>query len=36
MYRMDTVRNVDAWYEAFDVVRGQRLYLEPAARVHVW
>ena len=31
MYRMDTVRNLDAWYEAFDVVPGQRLYLEPAA-----
>ncbi len=36
MYRMDTVRNVDAWYEAFDVVRGQRLYLEPSERVRVW
>ena len=36
MYRMDTVRNVDAWYEAFDVVRGQRLYLEPSDRVRVW
>lgn len=35
-YRMNTVRNVDAWYEAFDVVPGQRLYLEPAARVRVW
>jgi predicted metalloendopeptidase len=36
MYRMDTVRNLDAWYAAFDVVPGQRLYLEPRARVHVW
>ena len=36
MYRMDTVRNLDAWYEAFDVVPGQRLYLEPRARVRVW
>jgi predicted metalloendopeptidase len=35
-YRMDTVRNLDAWYEAFDVVPGQRLYLEPGARVRVW
>lgn len=35
-YRMDTVRNLDAWYEAFDVVPGQRLYLEPRARVHIW
>jgi putative endopeptidase len=36
MYRFDTVRNVDAWYEAFDVVPGQRLYLEPRARVRIW
>jgi putative endopeptidase len=36
MYRFDTVRNLDAWYEAFDVVPGQRLYLEPHARVHIW
>ncbi len=36
MYRMDTVRNLDAWYDAFDVVPGQRLYLEPRARAHVW
>ena len=35
-YRMDTVRNLDAWYDAFDVVPGQRLYLEPSARVRVW
>jgi predicted metalloendopeptidase len=34
--RMQTVRNLDAWYEAFDVAPGQRLYLEPAARVRVW
>jgi predicted metalloendopeptidase len=36
MYRMDTVRNLDAWYEAFDVVPGQQLYLEPGARVRIW
>jgi predicted metalloendopeptidase len=35
-YRMNTVRNLDAWYDAFDVVPGQRLYLEPSARVHIW
>ena len=35
-FRVATVRNVDAWYEAFDVAPGQKLYLEPAARVHVW
>ena len=35
-YRADTVRNLDAWYVAFDVRPGQRLYLEPSARVRVW
>jgi putative endopeptidase len=34
--RAATVRNLDAWYDAFDVRPGQRLYLEPAARVRVW
>lgn len=35
-YRVSTVRNVDAWYDAFDVKPGQRLYLEPRARVRIW
>jgi putative endopeptidase len=35
-FRIATVRNLDAWYEAFDVTPGQRLYLEPRARVRVW
>ena len=35
-YRVSTVRNLDAWYDAFDVKPGQRLYLEPAARVRIW
>jgi putative endopeptidase len=35
-YRVATVRNIDAWYDAFDVQPGQRLYLEPAARVRIW
>src|SRR5262249_39371821 len=35
-YRMNTVRNLDAWYEAFDVVPGQRLYVEPRDRVCIW
>jgi predicted metalloendopeptidase len=35
-YRADTVRNLDAWYPAFDVKPGQRLYLAPEARVRVW
>jgi putative endopeptidase len=35
-YRADTVRNLDAWYAAFDVKPGQALYLEPKDRVRVW
>ena len=35
-FRADTVRNVDAWYPAFDVREGERLYLAPGARVRVW
>jgi putative endopeptidase len=35
-YRAATVRNVDAWYNAFNVQPGQSLYLAPAARVRVW
>jgi predicted metalloendopeptidase len=35
-YRMSTVRNLDAWYDAFDVRPGQRLYLAPEARVRIW
>jgi len=35
-YRADTVRNVDAWYPAFDVKPGESLYLAPDARVRVW
>jgi putative endopeptidase len=30
------VRNIDAWYEAFDVKPGDRLYLPPEQRVHIW
>jgi putative endopeptidase len=35
-YRVSTVRNFDAWYDAFDVLPGQRLYVEPKARVRIW
>jgi predicted metalloendopeptidase len=35
-YRADTVRNLDAWYQAFDVKPGTKLYLAPADRVPVW
>jgi len=35
-YRALTVRNLDAWYPAFDVRPGQGLHLAPADRVRVW
>ena len=35
-YRVATVRNLDAWYEAFDVKPGHHLYLEPGARLRIW
>ena len=35
-YRAFTVRNIDAWYEAFDVQPGQAMYLAPTERVRVW
>ena len=30
------VRNVDAWYTAFNVRPGDKLYIAPADRVHIW
>jgi putative endopeptidase len=30
------VRNIDAWYPAFNVKAGQKLYLPPDKRVKVW
>ncbi|OYY67604.1 M13 family metallopeptidase [Sphingomonas sp. 28-63-12] len=30
------VRNVDAWYTAFNVKPGDKLYLAPEQRVHIW
>jgi putative endopeptidase len=35
-YRSDTVRNVEAWYKAFQVVPGDKLYLKPEDRVGIW
>jgi len=35
-YRSDTVRNVDAWYKSFKIVRGDKLYLKPEDRVGIW
>ncbi len=36
MWRVETVRNLDAWYPAFGVKPGQRRYLAPGKRVKVW
>lgn len=36
MIRVSTVRNLDAWYEAFGVPLTAQLYLAPEARVHMW
>ncbi len=35
-YRVLTVRNLDAWYDAFDIQPGQPLYLAPQDRVKIW
>ena len=29
-------RNMDAWYVAFDVKEGDKLYLKPGDRVKIW
>ena len=31
-----TVRNVDAWYDAFGVKEGDAMYVKPADRVRIW
>ncbi|HEY0325287.1 MAG TPA: M13-type metalloendopeptidase, partial [Allosphingosinicella sp.] len=30
------VRNIDAWYRAFNVTPDDELYLPPEQRVHIW
>lgn len=35
-FRADTVRNSDAWYKAFNVTPGEKLYLSPDERVRIW
>ncbi|MBW8882893.1 MAG: M13 family peptidase, partial [Asticcacaulis sp.] len=35
-YRALTVRNLDAWYAAFNIKPGDALYLPPEQRVKVW
>jgi putative endopeptidase len=34
--RPRTVRNIDAWYTAFDIQPGDKLYLAPNARINPW
>lgn len=34
--RVETVRNLDAWYDAFGIQPGDKRYLAPDKRVHVW
>ena len=29
-------RNIDAWYAAFNVKEGDKMYLPPDKRVHIW
>jgi putative endopeptidase len=35
-FAADTVRNLDAWYTAFDVKPGDKLYLPPPDRIRIW
>jgi putative endopeptidase len=35
-YRTDAVRNIDAWYPAFQVKEPGKLYLAPDQRVRIW
>jgi putative endopeptidase len=34
--RGNTVRNIDAWYKAFNVKPGDKMYIAPADRVKIW
>jgi len=35
-WRAQTVRNIDAWYEAWGAKEGEKLYLAPTDRVKIW
>jgi putative endopeptidase len=35
-FRAQTVRNLDAWYDAFNPKPGEKLYLAPQDRVKIW
>jgi putative endopeptidase len=30
------VRNIDAWYSSFGVKPGEKFYLKPEDRAHIW
>ncbi|MEI9990139.1 MAG: M13 family metallopeptidase [Rhizomicrobium sp.] len=36
MYRALAVRNIDGWYDAFQILPDEKYYLAPANRVRVW
>jgi putative endopeptidase len=37
VYRVNgTIRNIAGWYDAFAVKPGDKLYVAPADRVHIW
>ena len=35
-YRSDTVRNVDGWYDTYNVAPHDKLYLKPEDRARIW
>jgi putative endopeptidase len=35
-WRAAEVRNLDAWYAAFDIKAGAKMYLPPEERIKVW
>ncbi|HET7301012.1 MAG TPA: M13 family metallopeptidase [Oleiagrimonas sp.] len=35
-FRAETVRNLDAWYKAFNIQPDAKLYLKPDQRVQIW
>jgi putative endopeptidase len=35
-FRPYVVRNIDAWYKAFNVKQGEKMYLSPEERIKLW
>ncbi len=35
-YRSNSVRNLDAWYDAFGIAADDKLYVKPEDRVRIW